>query len=56
MDFVNKYSDKEKKKNGVFYTPKDIAEFMASKSKFDDGKGIWLDPCCGLGILSIMLA
>ena len=56
MDFVNKYSDKEKKKNGVFYTPKDIAEFMAIKSKFDDGKGIWLDPCCGLGILSIMLA
>lgn len=56
MDFVNKYSDKEKKKNGVFYTPKDIAEFMASKSKFDDGKGIWLDPCCGLGILSIMMA
>jgi len=56
MDFTNKYNDKEKKKNGVFYTPKDIAEFMASKSKFDDGKGIWLDPCCGLGILAISLA
>jgi hypothetical protein len=32
-------------------------EFMSEKTKvFDDGKGIWLDPCCGLGILSITLA
>jgi predicted RNA methylase len=57
MIFENKYSYKEKKKNGIFYTPQDISEFMSNKTKiFDDGKGIWLDPCCGLGILSINLA
>lgn len=57
MNFENPYNDKEKKENGVFYTPQDISEFMSTKSKlFDDGKGIWLDPCCGLGILSITLA
>jgi len=57
MIFSNKYTDKEKKKNGVFYTPQDISELMSNKTKiFDDGKGIWLDPCCGLGILSITLA
>lgn len=57
MIFENKYSNEEKKKNGIFYTPQDISEFMVNKTKiFDDGKGIWLDPCCGLGILSINLA
>lgn len=57
MIFTNKYTDEEKKENGVFYTPQDVAELMAKKSEiFDDGKGIWLDPCCGLGILSINLA
>lgn len=57
MDFVNTYTEKQKKKNGVYYTPEDISLFMASKSKeIDDGVGIWLDPCCGLGILSICLA
>jgi predicted RNA methylase len=57
MIFENKYTDKEKKKNGVFYTPQDVSELMAKKTSiFDNGKGIWLDPCCGLGILSINLA
>jgi predicted RNA methylase len=57
MNFNNPYNNKEKKENGVFYTPEDISEFMSGKSKlFDDGKGVWLDPCCGLGILSITLA
>lgn len=56
MNFENNYNDKQKKDNGVFYTPEDIALFMSIKGKsFDDG-GIWLDPCCGLGILSITLA
>lgn len=55
--FENKYNNKEKKKNGIFYTPQDISEFISKKaSQFDDGKGVWLDPCCGLGILSINLA
>ena len=57
MIFKNSYSDQEKKKNGVFYTPQDVAEVMVYKTQtFDDGKGIWLDPCCGLGILAINLA
>jgi predicted RNA methylase len=57
MIFENQYTDIEKKKNGVFYTPQDISELMSVKTKiFDDNKGIWLDPCCGLGILSINLA
>ena len=57
MNFKNIYSDLEKKKNGVFYTPQDISKFMSEKTKlFNDSKGIWLDPCCGLGVLSINLA
>lgn len=57
MSFQNTYSSEVKKDNGIFYTPQDISEFMSIKSKlFDDGKGIWLDPCCGAGILSINLA
>lgn len=56
MNFKNKYNDKIKKENGVFYTPQDISEFMSYKSKIFDDNGIWLDPCCGLGILSITLA
>ena len=57
MNFKNTYDEEQKKENGVFYTPEDISVFMSEKTKlFDDGKGIWLDPCCGLGILSICLA
>ena len=57
MNFKNPYNETEKKENGVFYTPEDISIFMSEKTKlFDDGKGVWLDPCCGLGILSITLA
>jgi predicted RNA methylase len=57
MNFKNPYNGTEKKENGVFYTPEDISIFMSEKTKlFDDGKGVWLDPCCGLGILSICLA
>ena len=57
MNFENPYSIKKKKDDGVFYTPQDMSEFMANKTKlFDDNIGIWLDPCCGLGILSITLA
>jgi predicted RNA methylase len=57
MNFKNPYNETEKKENGVFYTPEDISIFMSEKTKlFDDGKGVWLDPCCGLGILSICLA
>lgn len=57
MNFINTYTDDEKKENGVYYTPEDISMVMSYRTKlFDDGKGIWLDPCCGLGILAISLA
>lgn len=57
MNFINPYNETEKKENGIFYTPEDISFFMSKKAKsFDDGKGVWLDPCCGLGVLSITLA
>lgn len=57
MNFTNPYNDDKKKENGVYYTPEDISLVMSSRAKlFDDGKGIWLDPCCGLGVLAITLA
>lgn len=57
MNFQNPYDEKNKKKDGVYYTPEDVALLMSQKAKyFDDNQGIWLDPCCGLGILSITLA
>ena len=57
MNFNNVYDVEKRKIDGVFYTPQDVAELMANKTKlFDDGVGVWLDPCCGLGILSINLA
>jgi len=40
-----------RKSNGQFFTPDDVAEFMASYSnKF--GVGVWLDPCSGIGNLT----
>lgn len=57
MNFKNPYNEDEKKQNGVYYTPEDVSKIMSFKTRsFDDGEGIWLDPCCGLGILSITLA
>lgn len=57
MIYKNIYTDIEKKSNGIFYTPEDVSLFMSNKTKlFDDNDGIWLDPCCGLGVLSITLA
>ena len=48
---VAKLNSKSRKSNGQFFTPDDVAEFMASYStKF--GNGTWLDPCSGIGNLS----
>lgn len=42
---------KSRKSNGQFFTPDDVAIFMANFSKeFPDG--VWLDPCSGIGNLS----
>jgi hypothetical protein len=40
-----------RKSNGQFFTPDDVAEYMARSSK-DFGAGVWLDPCSGIGNLS----
>jgi len=40
-----------RKDNGLFFTPDDVAAFMASfAERFP--KGVWLDPCSGIGNLS----
>jgi len=44
-----------RKSNGQFFTPDDVANFMAMSSKKFE-KGIWLDPCSGIGNLSWHLA
>jgi hypothetical protein len=40
-----------RKSNGQFFTPDDVAEYMAICSR-DFGVGVWLDPCSGIGNLS----
>jgi hypothetical protein len=40
-----------RKSNGQFFTPDDVAEYMARCSK-EFGAGVWLDPCSGIGNLS----
>ena len=48
---VAKSNSKSRKSNGQFFTPDDVADFMASYS-YQFGSGIWLDPCSGIGNLS----
>jgi hypothetical protein len=40
-----------RKSNGQFFTPDDVAIYMAQHSKAF-GDGVWLDPCSGIGNLS----
>lgn len=48
---VTKMNSDSRKSNGQFFTPDDVAMFMATFSrKFPLGK--WLDPCSGIGNLS----
>ena len=48
---VTKINSDARKSNGQFFTPDDVAIFMAKFSrKFPVGK--WLDPCSGIGNLS----
>lgn len=50
------FADSESRKsNGQFFTPDDVALYMAENSK-TFGEGIWLDPCSGIGNLSWHLA
>jgi hypothetical protein len=45
----------DRKLNGQFFTPDDVANFMASFAS-DFGPGVWLDPCSGVGNLTWHLA
>lgn len=48
--------DRDKRKSsGQYFTPDDAAVFMAKQS-LEFPKGVWLDPCCGVGNLSWHLA
>ena len=44
-----------RKTNGQYFTPDDVARFMASHSR-DFPRGVWLDPCSGVGNLTWHLA
>lgn len=44
-----------RKTSGQYFTPDDTAKFMASHSRNFE-RGIWLDPCCGVGNLAWHLA
>lgn len=50
------FTDPASRKNsGQYFTPDDVAEWMAAHSK-KFSEGVWLDPCCGVGNLSFPLA
>jgi len=48
---VTAANSRSRKSNGQFFTPDDVAKFMASYSK-KFSNGLWLDPCSGIGNLS----
>lgn len=48
---VAKTNAKNRKNNGQYFTPDDVAIFMASRSS-SFGRGVWLDPCAGVGNLT----
>lgn len=49
----------ERKDNGQYFTPDDVAQFLASQcdkiNSHSKAGGVWLDPCCGVGNLSYWL-
>ena len=48
---VSRATRAAKKSSGVFYTPSDVAEFVASAAIGPKGvEGTWLDPACGTGV------
>ena len=53
--YASKVSNSHKKENGQFFTPLEIAEFMASYSNIENECIRILDPGCGIGILSVTL-
>ncbi|MFV0269508.1 MAG: Eco57I restriction-modification methylase domain-containing protein [Draconibacterium sp.] len=55
QEYARTTSDKHKKDNGQFFTPKQIADFMGNWAKPKSNKISILDPGCGTGILSCSL-
>jgi hypothetical protein len=45
----------DRKASGQFFTPDDVARFLASRAA-QFAPGTWIDPCCGVGNLSYWLA
>ncbi|HWH96910.1 MAG TPA: N-6 DNA methylase, partial [Pseudolysinimonas sp.] len=45
----------DRKASGQFFTPDDVARFLASRAA-QFPAGTWIDPCCGVGNLSYWLA
>jgi adenine-specific DNA-methyltransferase len=50
--YSSQVSEAHKKKQGQFFTPVEIAQFMASMCKWNKSKVRILDPGCGLAVLS----
>ncbi|MGD9992597.1 MAG: N-6 DNA methylase [Salinivirgaceae bacterium] len=55
LEYACSTSDKHKKDNGQFFTPKQIADFMGNLADPKSGKISVLDPGCGTGILTCSL-
>lgn len=55
LSYAKSTSDKHKKDNGQFFTPKLISDFMANLAKPKSDKISILDPGCGTAILSCSL-
>lgn len=55
VKYALEISQQHKKENGQFFTPVEIASFMASYSEFDGESVRILDPGCGSAVLSCAL-
>lgn len=55
LSYAKSTTDKHKKDNGQFFTPKQISDFMANLAKPNSEKISILDPGCGTAILSCSL-
>lgn len=52
------YADSDDRKaSGQYFTPDDVAQFMARKAvnRFSDDSSVWMDPCSGVGNLIFWL-
>jgi adenine-specific DNA-methyltransferase len=55
LEYASSTSDKHKKDNGQYFTPKQIADFMGNLASTKTNKISILDPGCGTGILTCSL-